>query len=190
MACAPLNNMGMGVLGTDSVILKRKFRWTFALQHRCGNIPASFVKVAARPQLDVEETEINFLNAKMYIPGKAAWQTMTVTWYDVAGQGAAEMAGLWGWILSVYNFYDGTYKQSSKPSGYGGTGYLTLYSGCGDPVEAWTLKYCWPQSINWGDLDMSSSEECTIEVTMRYQTAVYEPCGCGYPIKNCDCIGC
>ena len=78
--------MGMGKLGDGKIIHKRKFRWTFeVLREPAGrNVSAAFVKVAARPNLTVEETEIHFLNAKRYLPGKGTWETITVTYYDVA----------------------------------------------------------------------------------------------------------
>ena len=78
-------NMGMGRIGTGDVVFKRKFRWQFSIQTNTGLVPPSVVKVAARPSLTIEETEINYLNAKMWIPGKGSWETITVTYYDVTG---------------------------------------------------------------------------------------------------------
>jgi len=79
-------NMGIGPLGFRNLIFKRKFRFTFEVQGICGDssrsVPPHFVKVAARPNLSIEETEINFLNAKTWIPGKAAWETINVTYID------------------------------------------------------------------------------------------------------------
>src|SRR6516162_10161528 len=87
-------DMGMGDLGLADVIFKRKFRWTFSIQTACNNytVPASIVKLAARPNLTIEETEINYLHGKMWIPGKGAWETITVTYYDIAGLGNAAQA--------------------------------------------------------------------------------------------------
>ena len=74
--------MGIGVIGQPDVVFKRKFRYTFEIQGFCNNqknvVPEYFVKVASRPNLEIEETEINFLNGKMWIPGKASWQTMSL----------------------------------------------------------------------------------------------------------------
>ena len=55
--------MGIGALVFNNTVFKRKFRFTFELQDLCGGarVPKDFVKVAARPSLTVEETEINFL---------------------------------------------------------------------------------------------------------------------------------
>ena len=177
-------SMGIGVLGDSKAVFKRKFRWTFALSVPCGtgNIPETIVKVANRPSLTIEETEINYLHGKMWIPGKASWETLSVTYYDVVNAGTGgDVSNLYGWLATVYNFNDpdGNVTMSSRKgtgsigTGYAGTGTLTMYDGCGAPMEQWTLSHVWPQSINFGDLDYSSSEEANIELTLRYSTAIY-----------------
>jgi len=189
-------NMGIGRLGGDDVIHKRKFRWTFAVERNVvggatRRVPASFVKVAARPNIEIEEVEINFLNAKTYIPGKGTWQSITVTYFDVSvlGGGAGNEE-LWSWLASVYNFTDNIgLGQSSIRRCYGGTGIITLYDGCGNDLEQWRLFDCWPQAVNFGELDYSQSEEVTIDVTLRYSNVRYTNlcgnnpvalcCGCG-----------
>lgn len=181
-------NMGIGKLGSSQLIFKRKFRWTLSVQLTCGDLEVeeSYVKVAARPNLSVEETEINFLNAKTWIPGKASWETLTVTYYDVAG---SENINLWTWLASVYNYM----KPVELPMGasrndYAGQVTLLLYDGCGNALEQWLLQDAWPQAVNFGELDYSSSEECTIEITLRYSGVAYQNL-CGPSPTSC-CTGC
>ena len=170
-------NMGMGKLGGKSLIHKRKFRWLFEIQQLStdagsdGTVPPHFVKVASRPNLSIEETEINFLNAKTYIPGKATWETITITFYDVTSD---DNIALWSWLATVYNFLNPvTLEQASKRDNYAGVAVLTLYDGCGAGLERWSMGDAWPQAVNFGELDYSSSEECTIEVTLRYSNVSY-----------------
>lgn len=177
--------MGIGNLGFSNLVFKRKFRFTFELFDICGqgSVPKHYVKVASRPQVDIEEVEINFLNAVTWLPGKAKWQTMTVTYIDVA---TADAAPLWNWLCSVYNFNDPVHLQmGSRKSDYTATGVLNLYDGCGAPLERWTMKDVWPTSINFGDLDYSSSDEVTIELTMRYSQVKYEPLCPQFAIQAC-----
>ena len=194
-------DMGLGLIGGSDVVFKRKYRWTFAIQPYCGSgIPAAFVKLASRPNLTIEETEINFLHGKMWIPGKGSWETITVTYYDVGGNGTngggnALINGLFSWLTTVYNFSDPVgLAQSSKigdglgSGGYSADGALYLYDGCGTVMEGWLLQNMWPQAINFGELDYSSSEEATIELTLRYAQVTYTP-GCGGNFKPC-CAGC
>ena len=73
--------MGLGKLGSSEVRFIRKYRWSLTGLDKDGNIVMSeiFVKVTKRPTLKVEETEINFLSKKNWIPGKVCWESMYVT---------------------------------------------------------------------------------------------------------------
>jgi len=184
--------MGMGRLGGDQVTHKRKFRWTFEVRRDAAttggngrrNVPASFVKMASRPNISIEETEINFLNGKTYIPGKGTWETITVTYYDIGGD---DNIGLWDWLADVYDFTNplNNYQNANRQC-YSGIGICSLYDGCGNPMERWTLGDCWPQAVNFGELDYASSEEATIEVTVRYSNVSYvNLCGTAQPNHIC-----
>lgn len=179
--------MGLGRLGAPGIIIKRKFRWTLEISTPCGNIPRHYVKVAARPSLDIEETEINFLNSTTWIPGKARWQPITVSYIDVPDN---EMQGLYNWINTLYDFTsDATTRDNmSEKAGWAGSALLTMFDGCGTPLENWLLQSVWPQSINFGDLDYASSEEATIELTLRYSDVRYRAF-CGPNPEPC-CSGC
>jgi len=198
MACIGpdgLGGMGLGKLGAAGQVadlrFKRKFRWTFRVDNVCGgNIEEHFVKLASRPNLTIDETEINFLNGKTWIPGKAAWETITVTYYDVSTtEAGSSLQALWGWLSSNYNFIDpACLSQGSTRDDYAGTATLRLYDGCGAPLETWTLRDVWPQAVNFGDLDYATSDECNIELTLRYSDVSYEM-DCG-PNFNACCTPC
>lgn len=189
--------MGLGEFRTNAnIVFKRKYRWTFEIDPVCKNvlaIPTYFVKLASRPNLTIEETEINYLNGKMWIPGKGTWETITVTFYDLA-DGGQGVSSLYSWLATTYDFTDPVnLKQSSKVGDWGSDGYsangkLSLYDGCGTMMEQWTLSNMFPQAVNFGELDYSSSEEVTIEVTLRYSEAKYEMM-CGGKVLAC-CAGC
>jgi hypothetical protein len=132
----------------------------------------------------------------MWIPGKGTWDSLTVTYYDIGGDGAAPMSTLWDWLASVYNFTDPTSLtqtsirgEDGEQAGWAALGTLTMYDGCGTEMEIWTLKNLWPQSINFGDLDYGSSEEATLELTLRFSEAKFTP-ACGMAPPTAYCIGC
>jgi len=190
--------MGIGRLGNPDIGFKRKFRWTFSVIGAGGSvIPPDFVKVAARPNVTIEETELNFLHGKMFIPGKATFETITVTWIDVTPTRTDTTLNVYNWIASVYNFFTPNSRNNptmnTRTIDYTATGVLTLYDGCGDWLENWYLIQCWPQSVNFGDLDYTNNEESTIEVTLRYQFARWEAnpvCGAKVtPYCNRQCDG-
>lgn len=197
-------NMGLGSLVNPGLVFKRKFRWQFEVHNVCGtgqNIPSSFVKTSARPNYTVGETEINYLNGKMWIPGKATLETLAVSYFDVASlQSKAEFTPLWGWLATVYDFTDPVgLKQSSTMkaanNGVGGYaadyGLITEYDGCGDPINSFQYLNVWPSAVNFGEMDFSSEEECTIDITFRYSNFKYNPLSnCVPTVKSYGCAGC
>lgn len=185
-------SMGIGRLGDPDISFKRKFRWTLAFNTCSGFVPEHYVKVASRPSLTIEETDIHFLNAHSYIPGKGTWETTDVTYLDVSTQDVGNTV-LFSWLDSVYQFLNSdasvTLKQGSRRKDYEGTGYLELFDGCGSSLEFWIMQNCFPTSIKFGELDYSSSEICEIEVTLRY-TAVEYTNSCGQDPKEGCCTPC
>ena len=178
--------MGIGQLGAPGIIIKRKFRFTIEIQAPSGLIPQHFVRLGARPQLDIEEQEINFLNAVTWIPGKARWQPLTVTYHDVAD---GQMAPLYNWVATVYNFMQPATLPMSEKCGWAGTVIIRMFDGCGTILETWNLFSAWPTSINFGDLDYADSDTSTIELTIRYSEARLLG-GCRTPTPSGNCCGC
>jgi hypothetical protein len=179
--------MGIGSVGDPKTIIKRKFRWTFEISAPCGDVPIHYVKVAARPKLQIDPTEINFLNATSWIAGKAKWEPISVTYIDVASK---DMEGLFKWFLSIYNFNKSVDLPMSEASGYAATGNLVLYDGCGQPLERWLFSMMWPELIDFGTVEYASSDEMTIELSLRYSDVRYESL-CGADLTDFDCCkGC
>lgn len=188
--------MGVGTVGVGdpNVIFKRKNRWTIEIEGNNFRVPAYFAKVAARPNLSFEETQIDFLNDRMWIPGKATWEAITVTYMDVAGSlsgdGQGGNIGLYTWLASVFDFTRPDKKfMNSKRSCYAAKVFLRLWDGCGNALETWTLNDAWPQSINFGDLDYSSSDTVDIELTLRYSQVKFVN-QCGPQFQAPECCGC
>jgi hypothetical protein len=183
------NNMGIGPL--NNVAFKRKYRWVFSVENIGGDasfgVSGKYVKTAKRPNITVEEQEINFLNGKTFIPGKATFDALDFMYYDVAVQNDTTVTNLLRWINRVYNFSSPaagaptqisatqrSYAYTADGQGYAGTGRLLLLDGCGYALEQWTLVNCWPTKIDFGDLDYKSSEECDISVSLRFSFATYQ----------------
>jgi hypothetical protein len=191
-----VNNMGIGPLG--NVAFKRKYRWLFSVENIGGGGPNSFgisgkyVKTGNRPTLTIDDSaEINFLNGKTWLPGKASFDSLQFSYYDVAVPGDQTVTNLLKWVNRSYNFITpaagvagsteiaATQRSyATDPTGggngYAGTGKLILLDGCGFVLETWTLVNCWPQQIQFGELNYSESGECDITVTLRYSYAKYE----------------
>ena len=186
-------DMGIGPLGFQNLIFKRKFRWTFTVNEICGSktIPPHFVKLAARPSLSIEETEINHLNAKTWIPGKASWETINVTYIDaIDPTNVSFTKPLFDWLASVYAFHlPNELPMGSSRNQYAAVGILVMYDGCGEALERWELNDMWPTSVNFGDVDYSSSDEATIDLTLRYSSVKYEALCPTFQPESC-CVPC
>jgi hypothetical protein len=176
--------MGIGALGQQNVVFKRKFRWTVEWKDRNQAgllVPATFVKVAARPELTIEEVP---LNAKSWIPGKAEWQSCSFTYYDtdeitlkplyelLAEQ--YEMAELKEKIEPKYRSIDEEWQKLDPPKVARDLKVIMrLYDGVGYELENWELNQVQFEKIDFGELDYSSSSQVDVTVTVKYKEVKY-----------------
>lgn len=163
--------MGLGRLGDPSIMIRRKFRWTLEILDPYAMatvVQPQFVKVNARPNLQMEETEINYLNNKMWIPGKSNWEELNVTYFSM-GNNDKDMQDLYTFLAwQSGDLSDPTIAP--KKSAF----ILKLYDGCGNTIEEWKLSDSFVTKINFGELDYTSSEEVTLEMSIRYSQIEYK----------------
>ena len=139
--------MGIGTLGDTNVRFIRKWRWTleadFGEDGRFGPI---FVKPNTRLSP---------------FPGDGTENYITVTYYE--SDLAFDMLSA---ICAVFNrLFENSYASV-------GTGKLTLYDGTGEIIEEWGLQGLSVRSIDFGDLDFTSSDATTfVELTLKYRRA-------------------
>jgi len=151
----------------ENVVYKRKFRWTIEGNLPGGRLEPIFVKVAARPCLNIEETEIKTEYGKSWIPGKAEWETLTVTIWEVAQDDKKIWPVLWPSYIETTG---GEYPPQDKLGSF----KLVLYDGCGVVMEEWELNDAYISALRFGELDHSSSEYTSIEATIRYKNVKYK----------------
>jgi hypothetical protein len=133
-----------------------------------------------RPTANFEEITIDLYNSKMYLAGKANWETITVNLRDDAGGQVQRLVG--EQLQKQMDFME----QASASSGIdykfvtkceildGGNGVST-------PVvlETWELYGCFLTSANYNDLNYGTSEPVTISLTLRFDNALQTPLGTG-----------
>lgn len=182
--------MGIGVIGQPDIRFKRNFRYTFEIFGFCNNeknvVPEHFVNVAARPNLSIEETQIDHLNARTWIPAKAYWETITVTYLDVAH---IEMRPLWNWMATLYDFTDPVNLKQGERRDWAATGVVSMFDACGTLLETWEMRNMFPTSINFGTLDYTSPDISTIEMTLRYSDVRFRSYCPDFVPEGC-CTGC
>jgi len=134
----------------------------------------------ARPSVTFEEMPIDLYNSKMYLAGKATWETTTINLRDDAGGNVSKLVG--EQLQKQMDFME----QASASSGIdykfvtkceildGGNGvYVPTV------LETWELYGCFLQSANYNDLTYGESAPVTISLTMRFDNAVQTPLGSG-----------
>ncbi len=165
-------DMGLGPFAEDpTTCFKRKHRWIF----RIPDVSSEGVGVllhqkAARPALSFKEIEVNHMQETIYLAGRPDWKPITMTLYDTKPLFSSDNFNpVFLWIQSYYDpeFGEFRYPADLKKD----YAYLDLYDGCGESIENWTFESVWCQNVEFGELDMSSSEVITCDVTLRYDRA-------------------
>ena len=133
-----------------------------------------------RPTATFEEITIDLYNSKMYLAGKASWETITINLRDDAGGQVQRLVG--EQLQKQMDFME----QASASSGIdykfvtkceildGGNGLSTP-----TVLETWEMYGCFLTSANYGDLNYGTSEPVTIALTMRYDNALQTRLGTG-----------
>ena len=133
------------------------------------NIPSYLVKAMNRPTVQFETISLDHINVKRKLQGKADWQDLTITLYDPIVPSAAQK--VMDWIRLGHESITGRrgYADFYKKD-------ITFYllGPVGDKIEQWTLKGAFIQQANFGELDFSSNEVATIELTLSYDYAILE----------------
>ena len=161
----------MAILSTDKVFFKEfepKTKNRFAMY--IGEIPAYFVKTANRPQITFEEIELNHINVKRYLKGKATWEPLEVSLYDPIVPSGAQAVMEWVRLhhesVSGRDGYSDFYKKKIK---------FQLLGPVGDVVEEWKLVGAFIQTANFNDLDFANGTDVAdISLTLRYDYAILE----------------
>jgi hypothetical protein len=159
-------------LASAEACFKRKNRWIFSINgiiadespDGINSLPPS---KAARPSLQFKEIEAQHLNETVYYPGKPEWKPITITLYDMKKNNHP----IFKWLLEIYEPDDDELSIYPSTDGFKKEAKLTLFDGCGEKIEEWIFENAWPQNIEFGELEMSSSEVVTCDLTIRYDRA-------------------
>ena len=177
-----MRDMGLGIIGSQDITFRRKNRWMFSIPGIVGEEEeGNEIKMlpplkSARPSIAIKEMEIRHLDEVVYYPGRQDWKTINLTLYHVQ----CDNHPIFDWMKKIYNPLD-----IEDPFKYGidqfdenqfikRTAEVFLFSGCGEVMEKWVYDCVWPTSIDWGELDMESSDIVYVDVTLRYARAYVE----------------
>jgi len=171
-----MQSMGLGKLASNDICFKRKYRWLFKITDvSYDGVNALPPSKSARPSLSFKEMDAQHLNETLYFPSKPEWKPVNLVLYDVKNN--SNVDPVWDWLTKIYDPKGD--ENNWKPAVSGLDSFkknctLEMYDGCGNVMEKWKFEGAWPQNIEFGELDMSSSEVVTIDLTLRYDRAYIE----------------
>lgn len=171
-----INDIGIPGLGNGILQPKQKNKWRIRFTGIGDNATSQQLSLQAttveRPKLNHEEIELHRYNSKVWIAGKHTFEPISLTIEDdVTGTASAVIQQQ----LQKQQYLIGGEGQflasAAEASLYKFGTYLDLLDGNDTVIETWGLSGSWIQSIDYGDLDYSSSEALLITLTIRYDHA-------------------
>ena len=118
------------------------------------------------PEISTPAIEVPHGNTNAYFAGRVQWGTSEIVVRDTIG--ADIEAQLNAWRRMVYNEWT---DEIGWAADYQKEGLIKQYSPDGSVVRMWRLSGLWPETVNFGTLDMESSEKKVISMTMKFQRA-------------------
>ena len=144
---------------------KLKNRYVMAID----GIPSYLIKTANRPSITFEEVELNHMNVKRFVKGKATWETVEFTMYDPVVPSAAQ--AVMEWVRLAHESVTG---RDGYADFYKKDVVINTLGPVGDKIEEWTLKGAWIQTANFGELSFENVAPVEIVATIRYDYAILQ----------------
>lgn len=134
-----------------------------------------WVKTASKPSVDINESVYKVGNSNLKYPGVATWNDVTITVVDEKARAQKLYLSLQkaGYSPANAQYVDGFSKTSANAELKAGSDFLIQQINSeGNIIEEWALYNPWVKSISFSDLDYTSDELSTIDLTIAYDFAV------------------
>jgi len=158
--------------GTDAQDPKRQYR--FVADFGVGGDCQWMVKNITKPSVSLSEASHEYLNHTFYYPGRASWNSISVTLVDpVSPDATATMMN----ILKEAGYSPPTSADSldtvSKKGSIAALGHLFVrqINAAGDEIETWELQNAWVKSVTLSGLDYSGDSLSEVTLEIRYDFA-------------------
>jgi hypothetical protein len=145
---------------------KRASRWVLQIE----GIDAFLIKSTARPSMKIETITIPFINAKRYVAGGFAFDTMALTLHDpIAPSGAQQVME---WIRTHHESVSG---RSGYADFYKRDIQLKLLDPIGTVIELWDVKGAFITEAGYGDLKYEGDTDIVeISLSIRFDNAILQ----------------
>jgi hypothetical protein len=145
---------------------KRQNRFILRFPSSLG-INEWFVESTARPHIQINATEIPFLNTSTYVAGRFTWQTINCVFRDPIGPSAAQ--ALMEWVRLCAESVTG---RMGYAAGYKKDIDLEMLDPTGVVVEKWILYGTFMTDVNFNSLAYNTDALATIATTLRMDRCV------------------
>ena len=161
---------------------KRQFRFVLQL----GAFEQYVITKVNRPSFEIGESEHNYINHKFYYPGRVTWNDVNFTLVDAVNPDSTGIL-MKMLVASGYRFPTNktTTRTISKAEAVGAIGTVAIQmlgsaktgavsdgkDHASQVLETWTLHNPWVKSVTMGDLDYSTDDILTMDVSLKYDWA-------------------
>ena len=169
----------MAFWSTNDTEPKRNFRFQVQITGLTDlGAPTDIVwwaKTVTTPSFDVSEVENNYLDNKFYFPGRVSWNEVSLTLVDPISVNAVKLTNDLlinsGYIVKANETSLKTMSKDQATNTAIKSMMINILSAEGAPIEQWLLNNPFIKSAKYGDLDYSSDDLRTVEMTVRYDWA-------------------
>jgi len=137
-----------------------------------ANVPQDFIlaaKQVSQVGMTVEDIEVNRVNDKVFYPGKASPEELTVTFDNLYNRSVSE--ALWKWFSTIYDPTTGKF-HTEIAQGANNTfkcnATIVHLDSRGQPLYETRLLGVYPKSWKTAEFNYSTNEFHTIELGLRY----------------------
>jgi len=156
---------------------KRNFRFKVQITGLGGNDILWWAKTVTTPAFDVSEVEHNYLDNKFYFPGRVSWNEVSLTLVDPI---SVDAVALTNQLIEGQGYVvpsgpaDNVTMSKAKGTAALGAIKITIFNAEGVEIEIWQLNQPFIKSAKYGDLDYSSDDLRSVELSIRYDWATCE----------------
>jgi len=140
---------------------KRKNRFVLEFPTELG-IESYLVQTSGKPSLNINKTEIPYMNTSTFVAGRSVWQTLEVKFIDVIGPSTTQKIMEW-----VRLHFESATGRMGYAIGYKKNLVLKALDPTGVEVEKWTLIGCQIESAAFDDYDYGADDVSTVTITIQ-----------------------
>ena len=140
---------------------KRKNRFVLEFPTELG-IESYLVQTSGKPSLEINSTEIPYMNTSTWVSGRYKWGTLDVEFIDVIGPSTTQKVMEW-----VRLHAESATGRMGYAIGYKKNLVLKALDPTGVEVEKWTLIGCLITNASFDDYDYGADDVAKVKITIQ-----------------------